>query len=208
MKRTVAQWLEILLRLQVKPMVATMWAQVFADTVTSRSFSAGDAELDDFLGQVVVESMGFTRMVENLSYSAERLVQVWPVRFPTLDAAWPFANNPEALANRVYGGRMGNREPGDGWKFRGRSPIQITGRDNYIFVGDLIGQDLDVMPELLEQPHFALEACIAWWEKRIPDSMLGDPAKVTKRVNGALTGLAERIHFTNLAQAVIEGRPA
>ena len=68
---------------------------------------------------------------ENLNYSMNRLVQVWPKRFPTLASAKPYANNPEALANKVYGGRMGNVKPGDGWQYRGRGLVQITGRANY-----------------------------------------------------------------------------
>lgn len=205
MKRTAPDWYRILVQAQVKPTVAAEWAGVFAHVITSRSFSQGDDELDDFLGQIIHESMGLTRMVENLNYSAERLCQVWPSRFPTLEAAKPYARNPEALANKVYGGRMGNTEPGDGWKYRGRSPLQITGRDNYIVVGDLVGQDLTVSPQLLEQPHYALEACIAWWEARVPDSIIGDPQKLTKRINGGLHGLAERQHLTHLAGEAVKG---
>lgn len=204
MKRPAREWYEILLQSRVKPAVAAIWSEAFADVVTSRSFSLGDDELDDFLGQVIHESMGLTRMVENLDYSAERLVQVWPTRFPTVADARPYARNPEALANRVYGGRLGNRAPGDGWKYRGRGPLQITGRDNYIVVGDLVGQDLTVVPELLEQPRYALEACIAWWEDRIPDFIVGDPEKVTRRVNGGIHGLAERQHLTALAGAALK----
>jgi putative chitinase len=197
--RSAHDWYDILVRCQVKPVVAAAWAAVFADVIKPGSFSQGDAELDDFLGQVLHESDRLTRIAENLDYSPERLCQVWPGRFPTLAAARPYGRNPEALANRVYGGRMGNTQPGDGWKFRGRTPIQITGHDNYAFVGELMGQDLTVMPELLEQPRYALEACVLWWEDRIPDTMLGDVEKVTKRVNGGLIGLADRQRLTTLA---------
>jgi putative chitinase len=197
--RSAHDWYDILVRCQVKPVVAAAWSAVFADVIKPGSFSQGDAELDDFLGQVLHESDRLTRIAENLDYSPERLCQVWPGRFPTLAAAQPYSRNPEALANKVYGGRMGNTQPGDGWKFRGRTPIQITGHDNYAFVGDLMGQDLTVMPELLEQPRFALEACVLWWEDRIPDTMLGDVEKVTKRVNGGLIGLADRQRLTTLA---------
>jgi putative chitinase len=197
--RNAHDWYDILVRCQVKPVVAAAWSAVFADTIKPGSFSQGDAELDDFLGQVLHESDRLTRIAENLDYSPERLCQVWPGRFPTLAAAQPYARNPTALANRVYGGRMGNTQPGDGWKFRGRTPIQITGHDNYAFVGKLMGQDLTVMPELLEQPRFALEACVLWWEDRIPDTMLGDVEKVTRRVNGGLIGLADRQRLTTLA---------
>jgi len=203
MNRTPQEWNQILIRCKVKPTIAAVWSVVFADVIKADSFSQGDAELDDFLGQILHESHGLSQFCENLNYSPERLCQVWSSRFPTLADARPYARNPEALANKVYGGRMGNVEPGDGWRFRGRAPIQITGRANYAFVGDLMGQDLTVMPELLEQPRFALEACILWWEDRIPDSMLGDPEKVTKRVNGGLIGLADREYLTELAGEAI-----
>ncbi|MES2972376.1 MAG: glycoside hydrolase family 19 protein [Pseudomonadota bacterium] len=195
-----SEWREILIRCGVKIITATIMAPVWADTVKEGSFSQGVEEIDDFLGQVLHESAGLTQFSENLNYSAERLVQVWPGRFPTLADARPYALNPEALANRVYGGRMGNVELGDGWRFRGRGPIQLTGRANYAAVGDLIGQDLVTLPELMEQPRYALEATIAWWEDRIPDSMLGDPERVTKRVNGGLIGLADRETLSRLAQ--------
>lgn len=203
MKRTPQEWYQILMRCEVKPTIAAPWSVVFADVIKADSFSQGDAELDDFLGQILHESHGLSRFCENLNYTAERLCQVWPGRFPTLAAARPYARNPEALANRVYGGRMGNTQPGDGWRFRGRAPIQITGRDNYALVGELMGQDLTVMPELLEQPRFALEACVLWWEDRITDRLLGDPEKVTQRVNGGLIGLADRVHLTGLAGEAI-----
>ncbi len=201
--RTAHDWYDILIACQVKPSVAAEWSEVFADVVGPDGFSAGDAELDDFLGQILHESQGLTRLEENLSYSAERLTVVWPSRFPTKAHAQPYARNPEALANKVYGGRMGNTEPGDAWRFRGRGPIQLTGRANYEFVGDLIGQDLTVIPELMGQPRYALEAAIAWWEDRIPDSMIGDPEKVTKRVNGGLIGLAHREDLTDAAREAL-----
>lgn len=197
--RTAHDWYDILVRCQVKPTIAALWSEVFADTVQPGTFSQGDAELDDFLGQILHESHHLQALTENMNYSAERLCQIWPTRFPTLADARPYARNPEALANRVYGGRMGNTEPGDGWRYRARTPVGLTGKANYAFVGDLVGQDLVGMPELLEQPHFALEACIAWWEDRIPDSMLGDPEKVTRRVNGGLIGLSDREQLTALA---------
>lgn len=201
--KTAHDWYDILIRCQVKPTVAAVWSEVFADVVKPGSFSQGDADIDDFLGQVLHESAGLTQFSENLNYSAERLCKVWPSRFHTIADARPYERNPEALANKVYGGRMGNTEPGDGWRYRGRGPIQLTGKDNYRSVGDLMGQDLVGLPGLLEQPRYALEAAIAWWEDRIPDSMLGDTEKVTRRVNGGLIGLADREHLTGLAQGAL-----
>lgn len=200
---TAAQWYQLLVHCNVKPTVAAPWSAVFADVAKPQAFSKGADELDDFLGQILHESAGLTRLVEDLNYSAQRLMEVWPSRFPSAQRAAACAHNPQALANYVYGGRLGNTEPDDGWRYRGRSPIQITGRANYTHVGRLVGQDLDVMPELLEQPHFALEATIAWWEDRIPDSMLGDPEKVRRRVNGSLRGLAETEHFASIARGAL-----
>lgn len=200
---TDADWLRVLTACGVRASTAVEWAGPFTEIVTPSRFSRGREEMDDFLGQILHESAHLTRLSEDLSYSAERLMQVWPRRFPTLAHAQPYARNPEMLANYVYAGRLGNIEPGDGWRFRGRSPIQITGRANYALVGGLVGQDLTWLPELLEQPRFALEACIAWWEDRIPDSMLGDPERVTRRVNGGLIGLAEREHLMALADVAL-----
>ena len=204
MNRNTETWLGILLRCQVNPQVAMAWAPVFDRQVVDGTFSKGDSELDDFLGQILEESVGLTKFVENLNYSAERLCVVWPKRFPTLADARPYARNPEALANKVYGGRMGNSAPGDGWKFRGRLPMMLTGQDNYRHVGELMGLDLVADPDQLTDPDKALRACILWWEDRIPDSMIGDIEKVTQRVNGGLLGLAEREHFTDLAREALQ----
>ena len=202
-QRTAAEWARILGAMGVKPSVFGKWAQVFANTIKPGTFSSGDEDLKAFLPQIIHESQGMTKLVESLNYSAKRLMAVWPSRFPTVASTAYYAGDPEALANYVYGGRLGNKEPGDGWKYRGRSFIMTTGFDNYARVGDLIGQDLTIMPELLEQPHFALEAAIAWWEDKIPDSMLGDPEKVTRRVNGGLIGLADREELSYLAQGAL-----
>lgn len=197
------EWVQILTQCGVKAEHVYRWAPVFYETVKTDSFSKGADELGDFLGQVLHESGFLTRISENLNYTAERLVQVWPSRFPTVNDARPYAHNSEALANKVYGGRMGNIKPDDGWRYRGRGPIQITGRENYSAVGHLMKQDLIGLPELLEQPRFALEATIHWWEDRIPDSMLGDVEKVTRRVNGGIHGLAERQHVSIAASRAL-----
>lgn len=190
-----AEWERLLTSCGVKNKYIQTWAPACADTVKIDSFS-DPLDLPNFLGQIIHESAGFSHLVECLNYSAERLCQVWPHRFPTLAIAAQYAGNGEKLANFIYGGRMGNKNPGDGWLYRGRGPIQITGFDNYSFISDLMGQDFINMPMLMEQPRFAMEATIHWWEKRIPDSMLGDCEKVTLRVNGGLIGLADREELT------------
>ena len=192
MSRTASDWNRVLIACNVKPSVAAMWSQVFADTIKDDTFSQGELELDDFLGQILHESDGLQHLTEQMSYSAKRLTEVWPSRFPTLHDAIPYEHNPVDLANKVYGGRMGNDQLGDGWRYRARTPLGITGKANYAWLGDLLGQDLVSIPELLEQPRYALEACIAWWEGKVPDEIIGDIQKVSKRVNGGLIGLADR----------------
>lgn len=193
-------WLEILIKCGVRATTAARWAPVFAEAIKPGTFSAGNAELDDFIGQVLHESRRLERLVEDLRYSATRLCEVWPARFPTIAAAAPFAHNPEALANKVYGGRLGNVRPGDGWLYRGRGLVQVTGRANYAAVGKALGLPLEQQPELLETPRVALLASIAWWERNVPDAFANNPAKVTKAVNGGTAGLAERVALTNKAR--------
>lgn len=192
-------WLRILSQLGVQPTTAAEWAGPFADEVQPERFSAGMADLQDFLPQILHEYGMLEKREEDLYYSADRLCAVWPGRFPSLQDALPYAHNPVALANKVYGGRMGNTDPGDGWRFRGRP--MLTGRGTYARVGDRIGQDLTVMPELIEQPHFALIAAAGWWEGDIPDVILNDQAKIRRRVQGGALGLE---HCAELAQKTRE----
>jgi len=149
-----------------------------------------------FVGQCAHESNNFTKLEEGLNYSASRIMAVWPSRFPTLDAAAPYANNPEKLANKVYGGRadLGNKEDGDGFKFHGRGCIQLTGRDLYERCGEAIGADLINQPQLLVEPHYAALSAAWFWNKKglnaLADSK--DYDTMTKRINGGLTGLDDR----------------
>ncbi|WP_298929273.1 hypothetical protein [uncultured Ramlibacter sp.] len=189
-------WLRILAELGVRPFTAAKWAAPFANAVQPAKFSAGMADIVDWLPQILHECAMLEKLQENLNYSAERICQVWPGRFQRESDAAPYARNPEALANKVYGGRMGNTEPGDGWLYRGRCPIMATGKDAYILLGDQMGQDLVGMPHLIEGPIYGLEAAIAWWEGRVPDSMLGSQVKLRRRVNGGLIGMD---HCANLA---------
>ena len=146
-----------------------------------------------FMGQISEESGGGTRLVENLNYSASRMVEVWPRRFNLATAA-AYAGRPQALANKVYNGRMGNR-PGsnDGWDFRGRGLKQITGRDMYEKYG--IVSD----PDKACEPNFALIlAAKIWRDKRCNEAAdRGSVRDVTLKINGGTTNLANRIAWTN-----------
>jgi putative chitinase len=149
-----------------------------------------------FLAQIGHECGGLTIMVENLNYSAERMTEVWPSRFPTVAAATPFARNPEKLGNNVYANRLGNGPPesGDGFRYRGRGYIQITGEDGYQKVGDIARLDLVGSPDLATHPDQALRVVCGFWKwkglNEICDT--GDYAAVTRRINGGLTGFADR----------------
>lgn len=159
---------------------ATDWARVirkiapYADAgIVAMIAAHADAEFRRFgftnerrqahlLAQMSVETQGFTRLEENLNYSARRMTQVWPKRFPTISAAEPFAHNPKALALKTYGGRMGNR-PGtdDGWTFRGRGGIQTTGRDNVEKLATKLGVNAERCAQWLTDPDHMLECACA-----------------------------------------------
>ncbi|KQQ67850.1 glycoside hydrolase family 19 [Pseudomonas sp. Leaf127] len=114
-----------------------------------------------FIAQVGHESGQLRRLIENLNYSAAGLVATWPTRFDKNTAA-QYARQPERIAAVVYGSRMGNIQPGDGWRFRGRGLLQITGRSNYRTAGADLNLPLEQEPQLLEQPEQAA-LCSAWW---------------------------------------------
>jgi predicted chitinase/peptidoglycan hydrolase-like protein with peptidoglycan-binding domain len=149
-----------------------------------------------FLSQCAHESGGFAKREENLSYRAERLMKVWPKRFPTLAVARQFARMPEKLANSVYANRMGNGPPesGDGWRFRGRGFKQLTGRSNYTAFADAIGRKVDEVPDYITTDEGACMSAGWFWSSnklnRFADSR--DIRTLTERINGGLLGLDER----------------
>jgi putative chitinase len=149
-----------------------------------------------FIGQSAHESNNFKTLEENLNYRPESLMKTWPSRFPDLPTAMKYAHNPEAIANKVYGGRMGNgvEESNDGWKYHGRGLIQLTGKENYANCGSGIGVDLLSNPGLLTDPKYAALSAGWFWNKKglnaLADS--GDYETMTKRINGGLIGLDDR----------------
>jgi len=134
-------------------------------------------------------------VVENLNYTAGRIMQVWPSRFPTLASARPYAGHPHALANRVYNGRMGNA-PGsdDGWNFRGRGAAQTTGREGYQRLAKATGLDLVADPDLVNDPRYFLGCGVADFINCgcLPFAKADDIVGVTRRLNGGTVGLAQR----------------
>lgn len=149
-----------------------------------------------FLTQVMHETGRLTILTENMNYSARRMTEVWPRRFPTTAHAAPYANNPKALAEKTYGGRMGNgpEGSGDGWKYIGRGPIQCTGKESYAEFGKLLGIDLVGNPELAIDPDYTLKIAIAeWTQKRCnPKADQNDIYAISLAINGGTVGLVER----------------
>lgn len=124
-----------------------------------------------FLAQVGHESGHLRRLVENLNYSAEGLASTWKDRYRGADGkpntkAIDLARRPDAIANDAYAGRNGNKAPGDGWLYRGRGLLQITGRANYCAAGAGLGLPLEDQPELLEQAEYAAMSAAWWWSQR------------------------------------------
>lgn len=157
-----------------------------------------------FFAQTAHETGGFTAFTENLNYSADGLTKIFKKYFPTLVNAQPYARNPQKIANRVYAGRMGNgpESSGDGWRYRGRGALQLTGKDNYAAFAKFIGRP-DVMsnPDLVAG-ELAFESALFFFEKNklwsICDQGVTDSAilALTKKVNGGTHGLADRSEKT------------
>jgi putative chitinase len=159
--------------------------------------------LAHFLAQCGHESGGFRLTKENLNYSAKGLMGIFKKYFPTEALAKSYERQPAKIANKVYGGRMGNgpESSGEGAKYCGRGYIQLTGKDNYIAFGKSIGVDMTVNPELVASQYSLLSA--AWFFSKNGLHKMADEGstdavvtKITKRVNGGTIGLADRIkHF-------------
>ncbi|WP_374981736.1 glycoside hydrolase family 19 protein [Pseudomonas solani] len=154
-----------------------------------------------FLAQCAHESAGFSRFAENLNYSAAGLAATWPGRFRGADGqpnalALAYQRRPAVIANYVYANRMGNgdEESGDGWRFRGRGLLQITGRGMYQRCGEALGLPLLEQPDLLLQPEQALLSAAWFWQSNGLNALAdaGDFEAITRRINGGLNGLAER----------------
>jgi putative chitinase len=158
-----------------------------------------------FIGQCAHESANFTKLEENLNYSPERLTKVWPSRFPDLASADKYAYNPQALANKVYAGRLGNNQENDGWNFHGRGLIQLTGRENYERCGSSLGVDLISNPAWLLDPKYAALSAGWFWNKKGLNELADqqEHGQITKRINGGTLGLDDRLQKITKALAAL-----
>lgn len=178
--------------------VAQRFLEPIADTARAYSITS-PVRLAAFLAQVGHESGSFGRTVENLSYSADGLLATWPARF-TREMAEQMARKPELIACHVYGGRLGNNKDRDGWTYRGRGLVQITGKTNYEAITEGLAEkvgavpDFVLQPDLLADPRWAALSAGCYWNDRHLNELadMGDFDKITTRINGGQNGRADR----------------
>lgn len=160
-----------------------------------------------FIAQTAHESGGYRLLEENLNYKAETLCRTWPSRFPTLESAQPYHRQPMKIANKVYSSRMGNGDElsGEGWLYRGRGLIQLTGKTNYSLFAQYCEIDLIDAPGYVETPRGAVHsACWFWYVNDINAyADEEDLEGMTKRINGGTIGLQDRIKHYNHALEVL-----
>jgi putative chitinase len=166
------------------------------------------SRLSCFLAQVGHESGGFNAVKENLNYGAKGLRGTFPKYFPTDELALAYERQPEKIANRVYANRMGNgpEESGDGFTYRGRGLIQLTGCNNYTAFATDMGMTMEEAIDYLETYEgAAMSAAWFWWKNNLNQwADQEDMLNLTKRINGGTIGLQDRIHHFELAKGAFE----
>lgn len=186
-----------LVRCGVAPTQARLYAEPLARACTRFGIDSR-ARVAAFLAQVHHESAGFTRTEENLYYTTpERIRAMWPTRATTLADAAKLCRNPKALASKVYANRLGNGDEssGEGWTYRGRGLIQLTGRSNYHVAGDALNYDYVRVPDAVAEPIGACQTA-AWFWASVHGNELADASlidELTRRINGsAMAGADSR----------------
>jgi putative chitinase len=181
-----------------------LWANSMADVFPTYEINT-PRRVAAFLAQCGHESGGWTVFQENLNYSAQGLNSIFKKYFPTIESAQPYARKPEMIANKIYANRMGNGAPetGDGWRYRGRGPIQLTGSANYKAFAQEMFDDWENLynnPDwVTEDKDFALMSAIWFWNKNKLNALadIEDIKTMTKRINGGYIGLEDRIKHYN-----------
>ena len=160
-----------------------------------------------FLAQTAHESGNYVFVQENLNYRAASLMSVFKKYFPTLELAQQYEKKPEKIANRVYANRMGNGDEasGDGWRYRGRGLIQLTGKDNYTFFAGSLGIPIEEAADYMSTFEGAAQSACFFWEQnnlnRFADA--NDVRGLTRAINGGFIGLEDRIKHTEHALHVL-----
>ena len=182
------------------------------DILDATGILRSSLRLAHFMAQVLHESGGLVLQFENLNYSAPRLSAVFPSRFKPTGPLDPslFEHNPEKLGNEVYGNRMGNTAPADGFTYRGRGLLQLTGKDNYRQVTQWLRARYAGAPDMVATPDevisatWALRVAAVKWEATGCNDMADtdNVRRVTKAINGGLIGLGERMEWLRRTKAV------
>ena len=186
--------------------IGAEWADPLSETFARFGINS-PVQQAAFIGQCGHECGQFRILEENLNYRAATLMRLWPKRFPTLEVANAYAGNPKRIANMVYASRMGNRgeDSGDGYRFRGRGCIQLTGSTNYFNAGKALGVDFWADPDLVATPKYAALTAGWFWSthKCNEASEAQDWTRLTKIINGGVIGLQDRINHINQAIPVL-----
>lgn len=174
-----------------------IWAVALSPAMAEREITT-PLRVAAFLAQLAHESVGLTRFEENLNYSAEGLLKTFRKYF-TPEGAVGYARQPQKIANRVYANRMenGDEASGDGWLYRGRGPIQLTGRRNYRAAGTALGLKLEVFPDQVKSdPAVGARVACWFWYTRMLNTMADEGPEafeaITRAINGGLNGLDDR----------------
>jgi putative chitinase len=186
------------------------WFQVFNDNMPAYNINTPQ-RVAAFISQCAHESCDFTKLHENLNYKATSLITTWPKHF-NASIADSYAHNPEKIANRAYANRDGNGDEasGDGWKYRGRGPIQVTGKANYTLCSQAIYQDNRLVdnPDMVETDLDTAFDSAAWfWSSHDLNTLAdtGDILGITKKINGGTLGIDDRTSRYNTALSIITG---
>lgn len=182
------------------------WVSPLNETFTKFAI-ATPRQQAGFIGQCSHECGNFRILEENLNYRAETLMKLWPKRFPTLEFAKQYEKNPKKIANMVYSNRMGNRDEasGDGYRFRGRGCIQLTGHAGYYHAGKDLGVDFVKEPDLVATPKYAAMTAGWFWSTHNCNTFAenGEWTGLTKKINGGVIGLADRIKHIQHALEIL-----
>lgn len=174
------------------PELADKWVNAINETCEEFAIDS-PYRIAGFVSNVAHESAGFKFVSENLNYSAASLMRVWSSRFSTVEIAQRYAMQPEKIANRAYADRMGNGDEasGDGWKYRGRGLIQLTGKNNYVAYSLACDNEALQKPDIVAEPKYAAESAGWFWSvnrlNQLADAQ--DIQGMRKRINGGLNGL-------------------
>lgn len=194
---------------KTKKTVLEKYVYALNDVAEYYEMTQNPKRLAGFLAQIAHESGGFTAVVENLNYSAKGLMTTFKKYFPTEELAKQYERQPEKIANRVYANRMANgpESSGDGWKFRGRGLIQLTGKHNYTKFAEGLGISIDETVAYLETPEGAVSSAGWFFDNNNLNAYCDrdDFVGLTKRINGGTIGLEDRKHHYEIALKVLQG---